>query len=65
MFNPKEKLEQIRRNKTAKEETSTFLAENSNPVPLFPEPKQQPLDVNQDLLLRLTKLENTVSQLSG
>jgi hypothetical protein len=64
MFNPKEKLEQIRRNKTVKEETSTFLAENSNPVPLFPEPKTQP-DASQDLLLRLTKLENTVSQLSG
>lgn len=36
MFNPKEKLEQIRRSKAVKEETSSFLAENTNPVPLFP-----------------------------
>ena len=35
MFNIKEKLEQIRKNKAVKEEVSSFQAENNNPEPLF------------------------------
>jgi phage shock protein A len=63
MFNPKERLEQLRKTKVAKEEASSFLATNNNPVPLFQEPKheQEP----NDLMARLTRLENTVNELSG
>lgn len=64
MFNAKEKLEQIRRNKTAKEETSSFLAENNNPVPLFQESKPA-ADPAHDMMARLARLENTVNELSG
>lgn len=63
MFNPKERLEQLRKTKIAKEETSSFLASNNNPVPLFQEPKQEQ-DPN-DLMARLARLENTVNELSG
>ena len=54
MFNPKERLEQLRKNKTVKEEATSFLAENNNPVPLFQEPK--PAEDQPDLFARLTRL---------
>jgi phage shock protein A len=64
MFNPKERLEQLRKTKTAKEEASSFLAHNNNPVPLFQEPRQEP-EPPSDLATRLARLENTVNELSG
>lgn len=63
MFNPKERLEQLRKTKIAKEEASSFLAQNNNPEPLFQEPKKEP--ETTDLIARLTRLENTVNELSG
>jgi hypothetical protein len=54
MFNPKERLEQIRRSKTTKEETSNYLSDNPAP-PLFNAFSPPPPDPS-DLISRITRL---------
>ena len=58
MFNPKERLEQIRKNKSTREEVNTYIADTPSP-PLFSEPK--PNNDSQDLISRISKLENIVN----
>ena len=53
MFNPKERLEQIRKNKHQKEELNHFIADTPSP-PLFSE--QKPNNDSQDLVARISKL---------
>jgi len=62
MFNPKERLEQIRKNKSTREEVNTFIADTPSP-PLFSE--QKPNNDSQDLISRISKLENIVNELSN
>lgn len=57
MFNPKERLEQIRKNKSVREEVNTYIADTPSP-PLFSE--QKPNESN-DLISRISKLENIVN----
>lgn len=63
MFNPKERLEQIRKNKEAKTKEEPAFTPDS-PPPLF---STSPPDHNEqsDLLTRLARLENTVNELSS
>lgn len=63
MFNPKERLEQIRKNRETKTKEEPSVAPDS-PPPLFSTP---PPDHHQptDLLTRLARLENTVNELSS
>jgi hypothetical protein len=62
MFNPKERLEQIRKNKSTREEVNTYIAGTPSPT-LFSE--QKPINDSQDLISRISKLENIVNELSN
>jgi predicted RNase H-like nuclease (RuvC/YqgF family) len=60
MFNPKERLEQIRRNKTNKEEVSNYIAETPAPPLFHPAPPETP-----DLSSRISRLENAIQELTS
>ena len=66
MFNPKERLEQIRKSKHSKEETPVSHTDPATPPPPLFQPLQpEPSLANHDLLTRLSRLENQVGELSS
>ena len=63
MFNPKERLEQIRKSKHSKEETPVSHTDPATPPPPLFQPESSL--ANHDLLTRLSRLENQVGELSS